>query len=831
VKKACVLPIILSLAPLGLCADDSDNSSFFHDQVISRLPLPDCEHPVPSQRVSLRHQEGSGVGFREGYSTLQGLFSTPFRSQLHAFSDLRAHIFNDGKWAANVGLGMRKMIDPIKAIAGVNVFYDYRQAPHSVRFHQIGPGMELLFAKWDVRLNAYFTVSKKSRLYSNNFIFSGNEAVLFDKYEQAMQGVDLRVGREAFRSRYVDLHAEVGGYFFSGPMGKNATGGLLRVALRVTPFFTLEGQASYDRLFKGNVWGAIAFNIPFGGKIKLKVKELPCSSKFRLEERIGEKVERFEIIVADKHQKTAVAIDPATGLPLHFIFVDNVRGSSDGSIEHPYATLLEAQDNSVPGDIIYVFPGDGTSKGMNEGIILQDNQTFIGAATSLAVNTPFGPQVIPPQAATMPVISNVNVGGSTVTATNTSGVTIEGFQISGVNIGIEGSNSTNLAISQNNFIGSFTTGIVGTDSTNLAISQNNFIGSFTTGIIGTDSTNLSVTQNDFSGSLTDGILAGGSMGITISGNSFSTPISTAMDISGSSNSTIIQNSISSALDFGIVTTAASGNLTISNNFIDVQNGIGISRDDVTVPSNPVLNAAIDNNQIVASGNNIDAISILTNGVQGSIDISGNTIQLGGTGSDGCFLINEGTSTLDISINNNNISSLTPVSTNGNVGIFYDNADNTFINFTMQGNVIADMGGQGYLHTTFFGVPGFNSTFYAVIENNQLSNVAAGSSGGPVINLGGMQMELSSTTTGITLSGNSSFTGTSDLVGYYIAPTPSNLNIHFLCSPASLVGLAAMNTGSTDGPDVPGLKSGSIQTTVPNIINYDLPFKFMCDCPP
>ena len=526
--------------------------------------LPDCDRGPCSQRIAFRHQEGPGIGFTKGYSTFEGFFSLA-KDEYRFFTDLRGHVFNDGKWAANAGLGIRKMINEM-AIFGINLFYDYRHAPHASHFNQMGSGIELLFKKWDLRANGYVSICNQKHLYQNGFEFSGNSGIFFKKYEQSMQGADLQIGRELFRTRYVDMHATAGGYFFSGVSGKSAAGALLRISARFTPYLSIEGQASYDSVFKGNGWGAIAINIPFGQRLNEKGKRLSCSAKVRLEERFVEKVERFEIVVANTHRKESLALNPTTGLPFHFIFVDNVRGSSDGSFQHPYATLLEAQNNSAPGDVIYVFTGDGTSRGMNQGIILKNNQIFTSSGIPLVVMSSFGNQVIPAQTTTVPIISNINPGGNTVTASNSSGVTVQGFSISGVDLGIEAGGSTGIVIQKNNFLAPLINGIDGTSSTNLLVLQNNFPASLTTGVNGTNSQGLSVANNLFTSSFTTGIIAVGSTNLQVASNIFEAPSTTAIDGTSAQNLSVLNNQFTSSLVTGLIATNSTNTQMTSNTF-------------------------------------------------------------------------------------------------------------------------------------------------------------------------------------------------------------------------------------------------------------------------
>lgn len=436
-----------------------------------------CQKGPHAHRISIRHQEGSGVGFREGYSSVDA-FLTLFPScACRPFIDLRGHYFNDGKWAANAGLGLRKAIKRCKAVAGANLYYDFRDAPHSGSgFHQIGPGVELLFDKCDLRANAYITIGKRTRVYQKKFThFAGHNAFFLEKKKQAMHGGDIQIGGKLLRKRDSFLHAAVGGYYFRGRSGRDAIGGMVRATAQISPYFTIEGQGSYDTEFKGRGWGSIAVNIPFGGRIKEKTKGLSCETIESLQERFVEQVPRFEILVVNTHRKKSIGLNPATGLPINFIFVDNMRGSSDGSFENPYATLVQAQNNSQPGDFIYVFPGDGTARGIDHGITLKNNQVFTSSAVPLQAETSFGVVTIPAQTVSMPKIAGLDAVAA-VMLNNTTGVTVQGFEFNfiGTDFAVIGNNASNLIIAYNSFPDSFADGIHLTNSNNIRILSNQF---------------------------------------------------------------------------------------------------------------------------------------------------------------------------------------------------------------------------------------------------------------------------------------------------------------------------------------------------------------------
>jgi hypothetical protein len=77
-------------------------------------------------------------------------------------------------------------------------------------------------------------------------------------------------------------------------------------------------------------------------------------------------------------------------------------------MESPFNTLLAAESASGPNDVIYVFTGDGTDNGMNNGITLQQGQQLLGAGIKQTIATTHGVFTIPAQDTGLPMISNAN---------------------------------------------------------------------------------------------------------------------------------------------------------------------------------------------------------------------------------------------------------------------------------------------------------------------------------------------------------------------------------------------------------------------------------------
>jgi hypothetical protein len=157
-------------------------------------------------------------------------------------------------------------------------------------------------------------------------------------------------------------------------------------------------------------------------------------------------VVRDEIIVLNKHRKHSVAINPATGDPYVFYFVNNTSHSL-GTFESPFSTLANAQSAASPWDVIYVLPGNGTSEGMSSGITLKAGQQLLGGTTRHSLATNAGTISIPALASgNLPLLTNT--AGNVVTLANNN--VISGFYIQNLNgDGIFGSGVNNVIATQN----------------------------------------------------------------------------------------------------------------------------------------------------------------------------------------------------------------------------------------------------------------------------------------------------------------------------------------------------------------------------------------------
>lgn len=393
-------------------------------------------------RLAIRHIERGGIGYKKGYSTLEGFFApNPRYRTLVPFVDLRGHVFDDGKIAANAGIGLRGFSR--YGIYGGNVYYDYRDT-QKARYKQMGFGFERIGNRWDFRINGYIPTAMKVRACSPVKFkrFAGHSLIVSQKYNFVMRGFNAEFGYHFLQRPSVDLYGAAGPYYFTGKNGPHICGAKLRFGCRFK-YGIIELSNSYDKMFRNRFQCLLSFTIPFGTGAKPQRDDAHTSedvSAFRM----TQPVIRQEIIVEGCKKCNTPAINPATGLPYTFVFVDNTS-HSEGTFRSPYPTLTLAQDNSHPGDIIYVFPGDGTTKGMNVGIVLQNNQKFWGSGTRHALLTTQGTVLIPALSSTAPTITNINDADCVTLApiNEVSGFTITDVQENS----IFGTGLNNIAIS------------------------------------------------------------------------------------------------------------------------------------------------------------------------------------------------------------------------------------------------------------------------------------------------------------------------------------------------------------------------------------------------
>ena len=222
--------------------------------------------PAPA-RLAIRHIESKGIGYNQGYSTLEAFFSPyePLHDRWFPFVDFRGHVFNNARLAANAGIGCRYLsLSNVwgPRIWGANVYYDYRNTKHAT-YHQTALGLESLGETWDFRLNGYLPFgSKKSSFYDLQFDhFAGHSMFQSRRREFAMKGANLEIGAHVRPYEWLPLYLAAGPYYLRG--GNSAWGGEARAAFDCCDYVRLEAFVSYDNVFKWTGQGQLSLIFPF----------------------------------------------------------------------------------------------------------------------------------------------------------------------------------------------------------------------------------------------------------------------------------------------------------------------------------------------------------------------------------------------------------------------------------------------------------------------------------------------------------------------------------------------------------------------------------------
>ncbi len=367
--------------------------------LISILILTGISLEAFDSKLEFRHRESEGVGYNQGYSTIEFIGNTNW-DKLEFLTNLRGHIFNNGKMAGNIGLGLRKPLKSERYLIGLNAYYDVR-ATHYLIAQQMGVGGEFLSKRADLRINGYIPVSKQSDYEQKTFTgFVDHTMYVKQKVHATLPCAELELGipiKSIFYlagGPYYLFNKDVRG-FHTG----NTWGGRLRATLDITDYLTLSAICTHDGIFNTRFQGYISINVPLS---KDKPKK-PIKRNLR-----NVPITRNEIIPIQTKHRTAPlsSIEDSADSLTSIIFVNNAfTGIGKGTFEEPYTSLKEAEQASKPGDVIYVFPGDGTTKNMDEGIVLKEGQTFTSSGEPLTLDEVVVPAQTPNQ---KPVITNIH---------------------------------------------------------------------------------------------------------------------------------------------------------------------------------------------------------------------------------------------------------------------------------------------------------------------------------------------------------------------------------------------------------------------------------------
>ncbi len=500
-----------------------------------------------------KYRAPKGIGYDTGYTTIATFISPHWGQSYQPFVDLRANILNDGCLAANVGIGYRAPVANDKWVLGGNFYYDYRALSEN-KFGQIGLGFEALHRFVDLRLDTYWPIGSTVKENYSFVKFCGNSIASDKETIFAIPSVFLEAGTHLPSVfRYIDFYIAAGPYFLFDNSSDDlstgsATGVRGRCSFKVYDGIELGCDVTHDSLFNTRAQGYISITVPFGpANIRTKGRrwrewytDNGWDQKAELMGRLTQAVYRNEIIPIITKESCRTLNYTPSGCPFSAVFVNNCNENlGNGTYECPFQTLCEAQNHSCPGDLIYVFYGDGTTCNYDTGFCLKENQVLLGSGSSYCLGGLEIPALTPD---CYPKITNCS---TVITLDNCS--TVNGFCI------LPPCDDDSIYASCvchpqaiGNFICGGERGIVITSSCKGALIKNNTICN---------------TQKE-------GILITDSSDFTINRNIIENSCSHAMHLLCVCNSCIENNCIKKSQSSGIVLRAQGGNHTLNNNEIN-----------------------------------------------------------------------------------------------------------------------------------------------------------------------------------------------------------------------------------------------------------------------
>ena len=446
------------------------------------------------------------------------------------FTDIRYWLDNNSTNEGNLGLGYRQIFDD-EYILGIYEFYDRRKSQYGNSFAQFTTGAELLTVNYDFRANLYSPTGTTEKPIgsggssaSTGYFLNGHNVVYVKETnvssEYALKGYDIEIGRKL--PFFDDFRVFIAGYKFNNhniDINGYRYRGLYTFLKSKNSKLFLEGERSDDSTRGATSYVGFRYSYNFGEIRKNKLTDL--------EKRMTNQVIRdLDIVTQSKISNTTSTkkIKGSDGSDQKIIYVNNSAATNgDGTIEKPYKTLAEAQNNSSTYNIIYIYRGDGTDSGYNQGITLKDYQKVYGQNVNFtlgditdnssdngmifikkdnysSISNVTGPVI---NAASNNVIRGLEISSTGKTGINYNdkqrGITIKDNFIHhnaiGINIVTSNNNATNTI--QNNIINSNSTNGISITSNNSSIASNNI----SDNTINSNIQAISITAKDTSNSI------------------------------------------------------------------------------------------------------------------------------------------------------------------------------------------------------------------------------------------------------------------------------------------------------------------------------------------
>jgi len=327
-------------------------------------------------------------------SLLTTEFWTPIaqESDRVLYGDIRLMGDNDENREGNLGIGYRQIKG--NAVLGGHAWIDRRRTQNNSTFHQMTFGVERLGHSVDVRANLYVPLNESRNITTPNIgqtsPYLAGSGIFYDTNglitETPQYGVDGELG---YRLPVLQKHADAiriygGGYHFFRNDTENVTGFRIRTEAQINKIISIGARFQHDEPRGSQGFLEATLKFPFSAKKLYQTDSLRS--------RLDESPERDVDIVTDAKVDSGLMkpmINTSSGTMQRVLYVDNTNtASGDGTKENPFNTLAAAQAALQANDILYINRGDGTTTGMDQGIVIDKaNVSLIGSGSNFVFDS------------------------------------------------------------------------------------------------------------------------------------------------------------------------------------------------------------------------------------------------------------------------------------------------------------------------------------------------------------------------------------------------------------------------------------------------------------
>ncbi|MEZ6095048.1 MAG: right-handed parallel beta-helix repeat-containing protein [Pirellulaceae bacterium] len=319
-----------------------------------------------------------GLGYTGSYLTLGGktqLFEDFLDGRWLGESQVH-YSLESGRFFGNLGFNRVFTVQSAGADFSLGGFIDYdedRQGAFAHSFTQLSLNGSIKTKRWDVIGSGYFPVATTDYAYGDPTgvdCFIDNRIVMQAGIDSALEGFDVVLRTRPNVLAMVNGTFELGGYAYQSELIDQFGGARVGLGFQFMQGLVLNAQVNHDDRF--STTGVLQLAMQYGGTGGR-------GNEYSMVGRDLEPTIRNDHIV--RYQQDIIyAIDPDTGAPYTVWHVDNNADPAfgDGTSQTPYDRLVNAQNASSEGDIIFVHVGDGTTRNYDTGIVLKDDQLFLG---------------------------------------------------------------------------------------------------------------------------------------------------------------------------------------------------------------------------------------------------------------------------------------------------------------------------------------------------------------------------------------------------------------------------------------------------------------------